>query len=149
MKRHIFASLCALGTLWAASGNAHAAGSVKLECHGNCYNVTVGAVCDTYLPNSQPVAIACDDTATPGTSFGSVPCGYGTCRPYGGLVRSDRVGDYCSDGSGNDVIVTCASSTPGGFIASGGDSEEKPASDGMEETEPRDESEAEQGEAGK
>jgi hypothetical protein len=61
------------------------------------------------------------------------------------LVRSDRVGDYCSDGSGNDVVVTCASSTAGGFIASGGDSEAKPPSDGAEGVE----SGTEQGEAGK
>jgi hypothetical protein len=89
-----------------SAGSAFAEGSVKLECWGNCANVNLGQVCDRYSANSQPVSISCDDTASPGTSFGPIACGGSTCYPYGVLSRSDTVGAYCTDGGGNDAIVT-------------------------------------------
>lgn len=97
--------------LIACNGSALAAqGSIKVECWGDCNRVNLGQVCDTYVTNSQPIAIACDDTADPG--YGPrLGCGNGaTCTPYGNIIRSDSVGAYCRDGGGNDVVVTCSTS---------------------------------------
>ena len=100
--------------LMAYNGSALASGSIKVECVGNCNNVNLGQVCDTYSINSRPIAIACDDTADPGAG-GRVGCGTGStaCTPFGEIIRSDLVGAYCRDAGGNDVVVTCTtSSTP-------------------------------------
>jgi hypothetical protein len=89
------------------SGVAAAEGAVRIECWGNCNIVTLGQACDTYQQGSTPVALACDDSGgSVGTS--DVSCGNGaTCRPFGGMVRSDLLGAYCVDGAGYDAIVTC------------------------------------------
>jgi hypothetical protein len=89
-----------------AAGPAFAEGAVKVECWGNCGNVNLGQVCDKYSAGSNPVAIACDDTASPGSGWSSA-CGGSTCVAYGGLVRTDALSAYCVDGGGNDVVVTC------------------------------------------
>jgi hypothetical protein len=86
-------------------------GSVKVECGSSCLDVVVGEVCDAYVQHSRPVAIACDDTATPGYGRTSV-CGNGTCTSYGTLLQSDPVGAYCAAGRGNDAIVTCVYPPP-------------------------------------
>lgn len=84
---------------------ALAEGAVKVECWGRCDLVTLGQICDSYVTNSQPVAVACDDT---GFGLGiSRTCGSSTCRPYGTLFRSDRLSDYCLDGGGYDAVVSC------------------------------------------
>ena len=105
-KKHLVISAL---LFFSSSGAVYAAqGSIKVECWGNCDRVTVGQVCDTYSPNSTPIAIACDDVADPGRGARRA-CGNGaTCTPYGSLARSDLVGAYCKDGGGNDVVVTCA-----------------------------------------
>ncbi len=108
MKLRIISALAA-GVLMATGTFqvAFAEGAVKVECWGNCARVNLGQVCDTYLVNSLPIAIACDDTATPGSGW-TRTCGNGaTCTPYGGIYRSDSVSAYCADGGGNDVIVSC------------------------------------------
>ena len=105
--RKIVSMTAMVGSLLAVSaGSAFAEASIKLECWGNCNNVNLGQVCDTWIAGRVPVAIACDDTATPG-SGGAVACGGSTCVPFGSIVRSDLVGAYCTDGGGNDVVVTC------------------------------------------
>lgn len=80
-------------------------GAVKVECWGRCDLVNLGQVCNSYIANSQPVAVACDDTDV-GYGWDAV-CGYGTCRQYGTLLRSDWLSAYCSDGGGFDAVVTC------------------------------------------
>jgi hypothetical protein len=88
---------------------AFAEGAVKVECWGSCSVVTLGQICDTYASGSQPVAISCDDTdvgAGWNWSCGGLG-GWATCRPFGSIVRSDRLSDYCSDGGGFDAVVTC------------------------------------------
>lgn len=98
----ILFALAALGVLPAV---ASAEGSVKVECFGRCDLVSLGQACDTFSLNSLPVAIACDDT---GVGAGiNVTCGSATCRPFGSIVRSDRVSHYCDDGAGFDAVVTC------------------------------------------
>jgi hypothetical protein len=151
MKHRILAVVCTVGSLWLASGNAHAAvGSVKVECLGNCNTIQLFQVCNTYLANSRPLAIACDDTAV-GASFGTRTCGGGHCRPYGGLVANDRVGDYCNDGPGYDAVVTCTNSTtPLSATAEGvEDEEQKPPTDGAEDAAEDDAPEAEEDEVRK
>jgi hypothetical protein len=105
--RKIVSMTAMVGSLLAVTaGSAFAEASVKLECWGNCNSVTVGQVCDTVGVGRQPASIACDDTATPGSGT-AVACGGATCVTFGSIVRSDLVGAYCTDGGGNDVIVTC------------------------------------------
>lgn len=89
---------------------AESYGAVKVECWGNCSSITVGQVCDNFAPNSLPIAVACDDTATPG-SGSRVPCGSsrGSCTPWGSVVRSDPVSGYCADGTNNDAVISCRS----------------------------------------
>jgi hypothetical protein len=85
---------------------AFAEGAVKVECWGRCDLVNLGQICDTYLSGSQPVALACDDTAI-GSGVNKT-CGGGmTCRPWGSLLRSDPLSAYCDDGPGYDAVVTC------------------------------------------
>jgi hypothetical protein len=84
---------------------AFADGAVKVECWGNCSRVRLGQICDTYAPGSHPVAIACDETAV-GSGW-STHCSTATCRPFGNLVRSDRLAAYCKDGLGFDAVVSC------------------------------------------
>lgn len=96
-------SMVMLGT-----STAFAEGFVKVECNGNCSNITLGQVCDKYRASSVPVAISCDDTATPGNGSSSAcGTGLGRCTPWGTAFRSDPVSAYCADGTGNDVVVTC------------------------------------------
>jgi hypothetical protein len=79
---------------------------VKVECWGRCDLVNLGQICDTYVVGSEPVAIACDDTAV-GSGF-DVGCGSGmTCRPFGTIIRSDLLSAYCADGGGHDAVVSC------------------------------------------
>lgn len=106
--RKLVSMAAMVGSFMAISaGPAFAEGSIKVECWGNCANVNLGQVCDKYIVNSNPVAIACDDTATPG-SGSTTACGSGpTCTSYGTIIRSDLVSAYCVDGGGNDVVVTC------------------------------------------
>jgi hypothetical protein len=84
---------------------AFAEGAVKVECYGQCQLVNLGQVCDTYSPNSTPVAVSCDDT---GLGNGTnTACGGLTCRPWGSLYRGDLLSGYCDDGPGLDAVVTC------------------------------------------
>jgi hypothetical protein len=83
-------------------------GVVKVECGGDCNKVKVGDVCGT-LGSSTPLQIACDDTGGSGVTY--EPCddsfGSSDCKTHGRLSGTDRIGDYCKDGSGNDATVTC------------------------------------------
>ncbi len=85
---------------------------MKVACGGNnCDNVTLGQICDTFVLNSEPIGLSCENTATPGRGT-AVLCGIGggTCTPFGGLVRNDLLGSYCfgsSIGGTNDAVVTC------------------------------------------
>jgi hypothetical protein len=100
--------VCGLFTALAAvllPSVAFAEGVVKVECWGRCDLVNLGQICDAYAANSQPVAVACDDTG-----FGSgtsQDCGSATCRSYGTLYRSDLLSAYCDDGGGYDATVSC------------------------------------------
>ena len=134
MKHYILSLVYAVVSLWLASGNVHAAvGSVKVECFGRCDLITLSQVCNTYSVGSRPIAIACDDTATPGAGAGSFQCGGGLCRPFGNLSPNDLVSDYCSDGPGNDAVVTCQSgSTTHSTTAHGLEDEEQKPTDGEE-----------------
>ena len=106
IKKYLSASII-VGSLLTSAGPAFAEGAVKFECGlPGCSATTLGQVCDSYTTNSIPVAIACDDTATPGNG-GQVACGGGTCTPWGAMLRTDPVGAYCAAGFGNDVVVTC------------------------------------------
>ena len=84
---------------------AFAEGTVKVECWARCDLVNLGQICDGYSAGSLPVAVACDDTGF-GNGF-STTCGNATCRPFGTLLRSDRLSAYCDDGPGYDATVTC------------------------------------------
>lgn len=107
-------SMCALATIaLGLPAAAHAGeGAVKVACgDNNCDNVTLGQVCDTFVPSSEPIGLSCENTATPG---GGTPrlCGImgGTCTPFGGLLRGDRLGAYCfgsAIGGDNDAVVIC------------------------------------------
>lgn len=107
-------SMCALATIaLVLPAAAHASeGAVKVACGANnCDNVTLGQICDTFVLNSEPIGLSCENTATPGRGT-AVPCGIGggTCTPFGGLVRNDLLGSYCfgsSIGGTNDAVVTC------------------------------------------
>lgn len=89
-------------------------GAVKVECWGRCDLVTLGQICDTYAQDSEPVALACDDTAD-GSGW-TASCGSATCKPYGSLVRFDKLSDYCAEGAGYDAVVTCRTE---GAVAAG------------------------------
>lgn len=91
-----------------AAAPAFAEGSVKVECQGNCATITLGQVCDKFGAGTNPVSISCDDTATPGSGTNTA-CGTGAgrCTSFGSIVRGDLVSAYCTDGGGNDVVVTC------------------------------------------
>ncbi|MGK3984785.1 hypothetical protein WME99_17195 [Sorangium sp. So ce136] len=82
-------------------------GAVKVECWGNCSLVNLGEVCDKYVVGSIPVAIACDDTASPGAGTASTCGGGATCTSYGQVVRADPLSAYCADGGANDAVITC------------------------------------------
>lgn len=105
MAKHLLGTLTMLAGLAVAPAAAFAEGSVKVECFGRCDLINLGQVCDTFSAGSVPVAIACDDTGV-GAGFNAT-CGIGTCRPFGSIVRGDRVIDYCDDGGGFDAVVTC------------------------------------------
>ncbi len=96
--------------------------AVKVSCgNNNCNNVTLGQICDTFVPGSAPVALACENTATPGSGTPRT-CGInGTvCRPVL-LNRAQLLGDHCfsnNDAGVNDSIVTC-DSTPTALSADG------------------------------
>ena len=86
---------------------AESYGAVKVECWGNCAVVNLGQICDKFRAASIPVAVACDDTAWPG-SGSTTACGNtATCIPFGNLVRSDLLSAYCTDGGGSDAVITC------------------------------------------
>jgi hypothetical protein len=85
---------------------AESYGAVKVECWGNCSLVNLGQVCDRYSTGSIPIAVSCDDTATPGAGWSS-GCGGVTCTAYGTLYRSDLLSAYCADGGGNDALIAC------------------------------------------
>lgn len=105
MARYLMGAFTILAGLAVTPIAAFAEGSVKVECQGRCDLITVGQACDAFSVGSTPVAIACDDTAVgAGTSLA---CGLGQCRGFGSLVRGDRISDYCADGPGFDVVVTC------------------------------------------
>jgi hypothetical protein len=107
MKHRILCLVCAVVSLWLASGTVHAlVGSVKVECFGRCDLIRLSEVCDTFQPGAQPIAIACDNPATPGSGTPQ-PCDSGQCTPFTFLDRAAPVSAYCSDG--NDVVVTCQS----------------------------------------
>jgi hypothetical protein len=114
MRILLSSTLLIAASLMSAAASAQSVGSIKVDCEGECNNVRLGDICDSFSPGSLPVAVACDDTADPGRTFGTVECGNPqakrrpTCSPYGLLVRSDLLGDYCSNGSYNDAVVTCA-----------------------------------------
>jgi hypothetical protein len=137
MKHHILSLVCAVVSLWLASGYVHAAvGSIKVECNGQCDRISLAHVCDTFSTGSKPIAIACDDTAV-GATFGQTPCGSGpgVCRPFGNLARSDLVSDYCNDGQGFDAVVTCqAGSTTVSAPARSLQGEGQKSTDGEEDT---------------
>jgi len=91
-----------------AAAPAFAEGAIKVECYGNCSAVSLQEVCDSWSPGTAPVAVACDDTATPGSVYpATVWCGGAQCSPYGTMVGSDSLGAYCADNLGNDAVVTC------------------------------------------
>jgi hypothetical protein len=114
-EKLLLAALTMTSLLGLGVGSAFADGAVKVECWGNCGTSTLGSICDKFASGSTPVAIACDDTADPG-SGSAVPCGAAqTCTPFGTMIRSDQLSAYCGDGGGNDAIVTCRS----GPISSG------------------------------
>lgn len=112
--RIVFSSTLIAVCLFSAVAAAQSVGAVKVDCEGNCDNVRLGDICDTLRPGSEPVALSCDDTADPGRTFGTVPCGnpnarrQPTCSPYGRLERFDLLGDYCTNGEYNDAVVTCS-----------------------------------------
>src|SRR5688500_9683317 len=92
---------------------AHAAeGSVKVACcDNNCDNVELGQICDTFSLGSEPIALSCENIATPGRGTAR-SCGAagGTCTAFGGLIRVDLLGSYCfgsNIGGTNDAVVTC------------------------------------------
>jgi hypothetical protein len=92
---------------------AHATeGAVKVACGANnCDNVTLGQICDTFSPGSEPIGLSCENTATPGRGLPR-PCGAsgGTCTPFGALSRSNVLGTYCfgsNIGGDNDAVVIC------------------------------------------
>jgi hypothetical protein len=109
-------------------------GAVKVECWGDCSRVNLGNICDSYTPNSVPIAVACDDTADPGAYTSDVACGGASCRAYGTLVRGDLLSAYCADGGGHDAIVSC-STNPASFSAApqlrtpAGDLADRPATE--------------------
>lgn len=109
-------------------------GSVKVDCGDSCFDVVVGAVCDAYVQHSRPVAIACDDTATPGFGRKHV-CGKNgiTCTSYGTLLQSDPVGAYCKPGPGNDAIVTCVSGSIDPMADEGSEDPEEDTEPGAED----------------
>jgi hypothetical protein len=92
---------------------AHAAeGAVKVACGtNNCDLVSLGQICDTFSPGSEPIALSCENTATPGRGvLRACGAGGGTCRPFGGLVGGDLLGSYCFGspiGADNDAVVMC------------------------------------------
>ena len=106
MIKNVLAASAMLAGLTLTATPAFAEGAVKVECGPLCSNTNLGQVCDTFRVGSLPVAIACDDTATPG-SGGARACGGATCTPFGSIVRSDSIAAYCFPGFQNDVIVTC------------------------------------------
>ena len=144
MKHRILSLVCAVVSLWLASGNVHAVvGSVKVECFGRCDLIKLSEVCATYdyyqgrpVGSSQPIAIACDDTAVGvGLDYACGTDGNGRCRPYGNLVGSDHVSAYCNDGPSYDAVVTCHfGSTTLGVTADGLEDEEQKLTDGEEDT---------------
>jgi len=79
----------------------------KVECQGNCENVTVGQAC-ARAGGTTPLHIACANPAYPGTGS-RYYCGTGNaqCITWGALVSSDPIGAYCGDINGIDAIVTC------------------------------------------
>jgi hypothetical protein len=106
-------SMCALATIaLVLPAAAHAGeGAVKVACgDNNCDNVTLGAVCDTFSIGSEPVALSCENTATPGGGTPK-PCGaaQGTCTSSA-LSRPNPLGFYCFGspiGGDNDAVVIC------------------------------------------
>ena len=99
-----------IGAATAAPLAAQAAvGAVKVECWGDCSRVNLGSICDRYMQFSVPVAIACDETADPGSFSSDLACGGASCRAFGSLIRGDLLSAYCVDGGGHDAIVTCSS----------------------------------------
>jgi hypothetical protein len=90
-----------------ASAAFAAPGVIRIECAGNCNNVSLAQACNTFSTGSKPRAIACDDTTTgSGTNFACGTSGQ-TCRQFGLLSTSDKVGDYCADGASWDAMVMC------------------------------------------
>jgi hypothetical protein len=82
-----------------------ARGAVKVECQGNCGNVTLGEICDRYSVNSLPVQVSCDDAAKSG---GQAFCGPGTATCFSNSYgRTKLLSSFCIDGSGTDALVTC------------------------------------------
>jgi hypothetical protein len=99
--------VCSSVLLASVPALAETYGAVKVECWGNCATVNLGQICDTFQPLSIPIAVACDETASPGSGTGQLCGPYSTCTPYGGLVRSDLLSAYCADGGGNDAVISC------------------------------------------
>jgi len=137
MKHRILFLVCAVVSLWLASGTVHAlVGSVKVECFGRCDLIKLSKVCDTFQPGSQPIAIACDNPATPGSGT-PLPCDSGQCTPFTFLDRAAPVSAYCSDDTGNGAVVTCQSgATTVNATANGLEDEEEDSAVVREEPSP-------------
>ncbi|WP_437956900.1 hypothetical protein WME76_36845 [Sorangium sp. So ce119] len=86
---------------------AESYGAVKVECWGDCTLVNLGQICDRFVVGSIPVAVACDDTASPGSGTAAICGGGATCTSYGTAARGDALSAYCADGGGNDAVITC------------------------------------------
>ena len=108
MPNRILALCAASVSLLALQSNVvFAEAAITVECQSVCSTIQLGAVCDTWLTGRKPSAIACDDTS--GGSGVSRSCGSNgaVCKLIDFLSRSQNVGNYCDDGSGRDVVVTC------------------------------------------
>jgi hypothetical protein len=100
-------SMLTIALLFATATPAFAIrGAVKVECRGDCSNVTLGNACDAILVGSFPVAVACDDTGKTGGSFFGCGGGGASCSSES-YERSMPLSFFCTDGSGTDAIVTC------------------------------------------
>jgi hypothetical protein len=87
---------------------AQAEASVKVECWGNsCSNVTLRDACNAYKQSSVPVAITCDDLATPGGGTQTSCVGGAQTCVVDEFDQFQTVGRYCQDGGGFDAIVFC------------------------------------------
>lgn len=80
--------------------------AIRIQCNGDCSDLTLGQACDSYVSSGEPIAVSCQDMAT---GLGIVLCGSNNDCSLVTMDRSRQLSLFCDNVTGWDAIVYCIS----------------------------------------